>query len=59
MKIGDILKDKDGREGIITNLTSNSVEVYLEKKTKEGINCKQWFQVNDWMFKDRFGNIKI
>lgn len=52
MKIGDTIKDKDGKKCIITNMTKNSVEVYIEKKTKHGINCTQWFTIDK--FNKRF-----
>lgn len=50
--LGQIVIDKDGKECTITNLTRNSIEVYIEKKTDQGVNCKQWFTLND--FEKRF-----
>jgi hypothetical protein len=47
-----IIVDLDGKECIITNKTSSSIEVYIEKKQKEGVNCKQWFYIKD--FEKRF-----
>lgn len=42
--IGQLLVDtKTNKLCKITNLTSNSVEVYLEKLTDMGINCTQYF----------------
>lgn len=35
-------------EGTIFGLTSNSVEVYLKKIKESGINCSQWFSINDF-----------
>ena len=36
----------------ITNKTTSSIEVYIKKKTKKGINCKEWFFIKD--FEKRF-----
>lgn len=50
--IGQILVDKDKSRCIITDKTSSSIEVYIQKKTKEGINCKSWFSIDE--FEKRF-----
>ncbi len=52
LSIGQIVTDKDNRKCVITNKTINSVEVYIERKTNEGVNCKQWFDMN--RFNSRF-----
>ena len=43
--IGQTVTHQDGRKCVITNKTINSIEVYLTRKTKEGVNCKQWFDM--------------
>jgi len=49
-KIGQKYKRKsDGKEcGQITNLSKNSVELYLYKTSEKGINCKQWFHIQEF-----------
>ena len=57
LKIGDTITDiKYQRKNKITDLTSNSVELYHTKVTDKGINCKQYYTIdnlveltNDWM----------
>jgi hypothetical protein len=47
--IGDTvveLKDKSLAE--ITNKTSNSIEVLIKAKTKDGVDCKQWYVMNNF-----------
>lgn len=54
MEIGQVVQDKEykGEVGVITNLTSNTIEVFLNKKTKKGVDCTHWF--TDKEFKLRF-----
>lgn len=46
--IGDIVIDNDGAECEVTNKTLNSIEIYISKKKDEGIDCKQWFTMNNF-----------
>ena len=56
-KIGVKIIDKTAlHEGVITNITSNSVEVLLTKTSKKGIDSTHWFSERD--FKERFKIIK-
>ena len=41
--IGEIVIHKDGRKCVITNKSLNSIEIYLTRTNKEGIDCKQWY----------------
>lgn len=41
-----IIDTKDGTECKITGKTSNSIEVYILKKKKEGVNAKNWFDMS-------------
>lgn len=43
IEIGTVVVDSDGRICKVTNKTSSSIEVYMEKTNSKGINCKQWF----------------
>lgn len=54
--IDEKIKDFDGKICIICEKTKNSLLVYIEKKKKEGINCKQWFTIEN--FEKRFKKIK-
>jgi hypothetical protein len=45
LEIGQDLMDWDGFDCVISNLTRTTVEVSIPRKTKQGINCKQWFQI--------------
>jgi len=52
---GEILKEtkfKTGNksvtlkvEGFITDVTTNSIEVFNKRWTENGIDCKQWFEL--------------
>jgi len=53
IKIGDSVLDGKVIEKI-TGKTSNSIEVTRTARTKEGINCKQWFTQSDFMKKFKF-----
>ena len=48
--IGQILNDNSrvNTTVIITNLTNNSIEVFITASTKRGINCKQWYTLRDF-----------
>jgi hypothetical protein len=50
--IGQTIKDFDNSDCEITNKTSNSIEVAIKKKTKNGINHTQWFTMSE--FNKRF-----
>lgn len=53
--IGDKLDD-NGFDAIITNKTSNTIEVFITAKTSKGISYKQWFDMFE--FNKRFKTIK-
>lgn len=59
LNIGMVVYDNNYKqnETSITNLTTNTIEVYLTKKSPEGINCTQWFIIKD--FFERFSLNKI
>lgn len=42
-KIGDEIKDKDGKICRIVDMTTNSINVWIERKTKNGVSCTNWF----------------
>lgn len=42
---------------VVKNKTSNSVEVFMKARTEQGIDCKQWFTIQD--FDDRFREMKL
>ena len=44
--IGDNIIDSDGFCCRITDVRDTSIEVFHTKKTKNGINCKQWYQID-------------
>jgi hypothetical protein len=52
LSIGQEVIDEDNSLCKITNKTKNSVEIYVERKTKQGVNSKQWFSMFD--FNKRF-----
>lgn len=44
--IGDLLIDKaDKSEVQITDKTASSIQILIKAKTKNGITCKQWFDM--------------
>lgn len=51
-----VIDKTDGTIAIVTNWTSNSVELELKAKTDKGIDCKQWYTIKE--FNDRFTNAK-
>ena len=38
----------------VVDTTSNSVRVFHKKQTKKGIDCYQWYNINDRNYNDRF-----
>ena len=46
--IGDILLAKDRSKVTITNKTKNSIEIYINTKTKNGVSSKQWFTMKSF-----------
>lgn len=52
--IGQVVTDLDGAECVIMDMTSNSICVHIKKKRKEGIDCNQWFTIEN--FVKRFKN---
>lgn len=54
--IGLEVIDKDGAICKVTDATSNSVEVWIGRKSDKGIDAKNWFTEKN--FKDRFSTQK-
>lgn len=50
--IGQIIEDLDKRHCEITNKTLNSIEVSIKRKSENGIDCRQWFDMRE--FNKRF-----
>jgi len=58
LKISDTIRDiKHQRDNQITDITSSSLELYHTKVTSKGIDCKQYYSIenlveltNDWMY---------
>ena len=50
--IGQMVSDVDKAQCEIVDKTANSIQVYIRKKSKDGIDVNQWFGMND--FKRRF-----
>ena len=50
IEIGKNVKRKSSDKvcGNISDFTKNSVELYLLKTHKDGINCKQWFTIQEF-----------
>jgi len=50
--IGQIVLDKfDNSVCKIVNKTINSIEVYIKRKSKKGIDTTQWFDMRQFNFK--------
>lgn len=49
--IGKILIDTDNKECKVLEVTSTSVNVWIEKKTKKGISYANWFYVDKEFWK--------
>lgn len=49
--IGDIVYDTNGNDYKVSDKSRNSIELYIKKKINEGINCKQWFTIKDFIKK--------
>lgn len=47
-QINQSITDSDGSKCIITNKTANTIQVYISKKTKHGINTTQWFDMRSF-----------
>tara|TARA_R110000796_G_scaffold211126_1_gene327265 strand:+ start:107 stop:292 length:186 start_codon:yes stop_codon:yes gene_type:complete len=45
--IGDVLKHKQGFIGEIVEKTNSSINLYHKARTKNGINCTQWYGIQD------------
>ena len=43
--IGQEITDLDKSIGRIINKTSNSIEVLIKRKSKDGTDCNQWFNM--------------
>lgn len=46
--MGQVVADTDGKECSITGLTTNSIEVLIERKSDKGVDCKNWFSMNQF-----------
>ena len=49
--VGETVIDSDGALCKITNKTINSIEVYIIRKKREGINHKQWFDMHRFNYR--------
>ncbi len=56
-EIGEEILDKDKSECKVMDKTSNSIEVWIGRKTKEGEDGKQWFDMRS--FNKRFKKIEV
>lgn len=54
-EIGDDVKDFDGKLCKIVNKTSNSIEVFIGRKSNAGVDVKNWFEMK--FFNSRFKKI--
>jgi len=45
--IGDVLKHVQGFTGEIIDKTSSSINLYHKARTKKGINCSQWYGLQE------------
>ena len=54
-EIGDDVKDFDGKICKIVNKTSNSIEVFIGRKSNAGVDCKNWFEM--FFFNKRFKKV--
>ena len=54
--IGQIIEDVDKSHCEITDKTLNTIEVSIKRKSEKGIDCKQWFAMNE--FNKRFKVLK-
>lgn len=52
IEVGQSVIDKDGSICKVLNKSANSVEVFISKKTKMGIDCNQYFDMRS--FNERF-----
>lgn len=49
-----ILDTKTGKLEEILQKTSSSILITQTKLSEKGINCTNWYNINDKVFKDRF-----
>jgi hypothetical protein len=54
-QIGEDILDGDGVICKITDKTSNSIEIFIKRKSEKGIDCKNWFEMRN--FNKRFKKI--
>jgi hypothetical protein len=45
--IGDVLKHKTGFTGEVVEKTNSSINLYHKARTKRGINCTQWYGLQE------------
>ena len=43
INIGDKVKDKDNKICTVIGTTLSSINVFINKKTKQGVDCSNWF----------------
>jgi hypothetical protein len=46
--IDQTVLDQDGAHCVIKNKSLNSIQVFISKKGKEGISCKEWFDMKSF-----------
>lgn len=54
--IGQSVIDEDDSICEISNKSRNTIEVFMKKKSKDGVNCKQWFDMKS--FNRKFKKLK-
>ena len=47
--IGQQVLDEDKSICMITNKTVNSIEVFIRKKSDKGIDCTNWFYIENFI----------
>jgi len=45
--IGDVLRNKQGINGKVIGKTINSINLYHTARSSKGINCTQWYTLQD------------
>ena len=56
-EIGEEILDENKSKCKVMNKTLNSIEVWIGRKTKEGADSKQWFDMRS--FNKRFKKIEV
>jgi hypothetical protein len=55
INIGDKVKDKDNKICTVIGTTKSSVNIFINKKTNQGVDCSNWFSNDN--FEKRFKKI--